>query len=104
MVSPHWHTKHACSYPRQECCKPYHKGEPAPTVEATVRARFSAVIKRELLYLLSTFHPEFHAYQYGTEPGGAQDKLREDMERTLENFVYSNLRILRVSPARQLYL
>jgi SEC-C motif-containing protein len=69
-------------------------------VESTIRARFSAVVKKEVPYLLSTFHPLFHSAHYpGTEPGGAGDKLREDMQKTVENWSYSNLRIRKVRRA-----
>jgi hypothetical protein len=54
------------------------------------------VVKREVGYLLDTFHPDFHVAHYGTEPGGASDKLAQDMEYTVENFLYSNLRIKKV--------
>jgi hypothetical protein len=63
------------------CCKPHHqpRAPPPPTVEATVRARFSAVVKKEMPFLLKTFHPNFHCVQYSTEPGGAAEKLEDDM-------------------------
>jgi len=63
------------------CCKPHHqlRAPPPPTVEATVRARFSAVVKKEMPFLLRTFHPSFHCVMYNTEPGGAAEKLEDDM-------------------------
>jgi SEC-C motif-containing protein len=83
------------------CCKPHHqpRAPPPPTVEATVRARFSAVVKKEMPFLLKTFHPNFHCIQYNTEPGGAADKLEDDMWRTCTDFENSNLRIMSVKEA-----
>ena len=65
-----------------------------------MRARFSAVVKREVGYLLDTFHPDFHVAHYGTEPGAAADKLASDMEYTVQNYIYSNLRIKKVGGCR----
>lgn len=43
------------------CCKPYHSGaNVAPTLEATIRARFCAVPKKEVAYLVQTCHPGAH--------------------------------------------
>lgn len=83
------------------CCKPHHqpRAPPPPTVEATVRARFSAVVKKEMPFLLKTFHPNFHCIQYNTSPGGAPDKLEDDMWRTCTEFENSNLRIMSVKEA-----
>jgi uncharacterized protein YchJ len=80
------------------CCKPHHQSRAPPpaTVEATVRARFSAVVKKEMPFLLKTFHPNFHCVQYSTEPGGASEQLETDMYRTCTDFENSNLRILAV--------
>lgn len=86
----------------KSCCKPYHTGEAvAPTVEATIRARFSAIIKKEVSYLLQTTHPDFHTFQYGTEPGAALRNLQDDMWNTVDHYEYSNLRIKQVTPREQ---
>eukprot|EP00878_Enallax_costatus_P008618 GHUV01009011.1.p1 GENE.GHUV01009011.1~~GHUV01009011.1.p1 ORF type:complete len:237 (+),score=78.13 GHUV01009011.1:554-1264(+) len=83
----------------KSCCKPYHVGEKvAPTVEATVRARFSAILKKEVSYLLNTTHPDFHSFQYGTEPGAALRTLQDDLWNTVDHYDYSNLRIKQVQP------
>lgn len=59
----------------RDCCKPYHAGRVAPTLEATLRARFSAVVKKDVVYLMSTFHPEFSSvYFTDTAPGENWDK------------------------------
>lgn len=80
------------------CCKPHHqpRAPPPETVEATVRARFSAVVKKEMPFLLKTFHPNFHAVQYNVAPGEASEKLEDDMWRTCKDFEMSNLRILSI--------
>jgi hypothetical protein len=61
-----------------------------------VRARFSAVVKKEMPFLLKTFHPNFHAIQYNTAPGEASDKLEDDMWRTCKEFAVSNLKIVAI--------
>lgn len=41
-----------------ECCERFHKGEPAPTPEALMRARYCAFGKGLADYLLATWHPD----------------------------------------------
>jgi UPF0225 domain/SEC-C motif len=83
--------------PYKTCCKPYVMGvEVAPSVEATVRARFSAILKKQVSYLLTSTHPDFHSVQYGTEPGGALRRLQDDFWNTCEHYEYSNLKLHKV--------
>jgi SEC-C motif-containing protein len=42
-----------------ECCRPLIKGEkPAMTAEQLMRSRYSAYVKREIGYILTSLHPE----------------------------------------------
>lgn len=67
----------------QKCCKPYHTGAVAsPNVEATIRARFSAILKKDISYLLKTSHPDLHSFMYGSEPGQALRQLQDDLWNT----------------------
>jgi hypothetical protein len=43
----------------KDCCKRFHGGEVGSDIRDTLRARFSAVVKKEVDYLMATFHPEF---------------------------------------------
>lgn len=93
----------------KSCCKPYHKdGKVARDAETTLRARFSAFVKKELQFLLDSFHPEYHSFQYSTEPGGATEKLLEDVRTGMEKFTYSNLKVHKVeadpTDERQVYV
>jgi uncharacterized protein YchJ len=82
----------------QECCKPQHSGSAAaPSVEDTVRARFSAILKKDVSYLIKSTSPQFHSFHYGGEPGASTSQLQEDMQNTVDNFEYSNLKIREVS-------
>eukprot|EP00775_Hariotina_reticulata_P007010 gene7010-7224_t len=86
----------------KECCKPRHTGaEIASTVEETVRARFSAILKKDVSYLLKTTHPDFHSFMYGTEPGAALRTLQDDLWNTCDHYEYSNLKIYSVQPGDQ---
>jgi uncharacterized protein YchJ len=69
----------------QKCCKPFHTGAAAaPSVEATIRARFSAILKKDISYLLKTSHPDLHTFMYGTEPGQSLRQLQDDLWNTGE--------------------
>eukprot|EP00879_Flechtneria_rotunda_P021975 GHRR01023175.1.p1 GENE.GHRR01023175.1~~GHRR01023175.1.p1 ORF type:complete len:193 (+),score=28.16 GHRR01023175.1:430-1008(+) len=81
----------------KECCKSIHTGVTlAPSVEATVKARFSAILKKDVSFLLQSTHPDFHTFHYGTEPGGALRALQDDLWNTVEHYEYDNLKILKV--------
>ncbi|GBF87949.1 hypothetical protein Rsub_00661 [Raphidocelis subcapitata] len=81
----------------RDCCKPFHAGQVASKIEDTLRARFSAVVKKDVDYLMSTFHPEFSSvYFAGSAPGENWDKLRGEMQRTVENYEYGAFKILKV--------
>eukprot|EP00198_Chlamydomonas_reinhardtii_P005719 XP_001695055.1 predicted protein [Chlamydomonas reinhardtii] len=69
-----------------------------PDVEAALRARFCGFVKGRVPYLLSTFHPHYHAFKYGTEAGGAAKQLERDLETAVSRFKYSGFKVLETAP------
>lgn len=45
----------------EECCSPIIGGAPAPTAEALMRSRYSAIVKRQLDHVEQTHAPEIRA-------------------------------------------
>lgn len=87
----------------QGCCKPRHDGSvPAATVEGTLRARFCAYTKREVSYLLSTTHPDYHSFHYKTEPGGATQQLLRDLEEGSTKYKYWGLKVIKEEAGRDM--
>ncbi|KAG2453143.1 hypothetical protein HYH02_002469 [Chlamydomonas schloesseri] len=83
----------------RECCEPYHTGAAVPPdVEAALRARFCGFVKGRVPYLLSTFHPHYHKFKYGTEEGGAAKQLERDLETAVSRFKYSGFKVLETAP------
>lgn len=44
--------------PYEHCCGQYHRGEPAPTPEALMRARYSAYARDDAAYVKTSWHPD----------------------------------------------
>lgn len=42
----------------KKCCRRYHRGQPAPSPEALVRARYAAHAIGDVDFLMATVHPE----------------------------------------------
>ena len=74
------HTDAACPCGRQDargralpytqCCGPAHQGErPAADAETLMRSRYSAFVRREVDYLLATWHASTRPPQLTLEPG-----------------------------------
>lgn len=42
--------------PYETCCQPFHAGTPAPDAERLMRSRYSAFVRGDGAYLLSTWH------------------------------------------------
>jgi uncharacterized protein YchJ len=83
------------------CCKLQHvsAASSAPStasVEQTVRARFSAIVKKDVGYLLRTTHPDFHRAHYGGDPGASGPQLQADLQHTVEHYAYSGLKLREV--------
>lgn len=88
----------------KSCCKPFHTGAAVPpTVEATVRARFSAILKKDVSFLLRSTHAHFIEAWAPDEPDAtaALRKLQDDLWNTVEHYTYTNLRIRGVEPSER---
>lgn len=42
----------------EQCCQPLHLGQPAPSAEALMRARYSAYVLDQRDYLVASWHPD----------------------------------------------
>lgn len=86
----------------KNCCEPYHKGPAAaPSIEATLRARFSAYAKGGSDYLASTTHPDYHVFHYNVaQPGGAEEKLKQDIAAACNRFVFTGLKVVQLEPGQ----
>ncbi|EFJ52981.1 hypothetical protein VOLCADRAFT_102602 [Volvox carteri f. nagariensis] len=84
----------------KNCCGAVHRGETvAATPEATLRARFSAFVKGEADYLITTTHPDYHVNHYQVPiPGGAVERLREDVAGACNKFAFTGLRVVGAEP------
>lgn len=77
----------------EECCEVYHRGANPPTIEATLRSRFSAFAKKKKEFILSTFHPDYHVVKYGTEPNGSIQQLIQDINVACDNFEFYDFQL-----------
>ena len=70
-----------------DCCMPFHHGKGRPaTAEQLMRSRYSAYFFRRVEYLVDTTHPD------------TRDKnLKSELEKTIHQVNWSNLRIVDVS-------
>ncbi|GIL89723.1 hypothetical protein Vretimale_16614 [Volvox reticuliferus] len=84
----------------KKCCGAVHRGDAvASTPEATLRARFSAYVKGNAEYLIGTTHPDYHVNHYQVPtPGGAPERLREDVAGACDKFAFTGLRIVGTEP------
>ncbi|WP_342129687.1 YchJ family protein [Hydrogenophaga sp. OTU3427] len=55
--------------PYTGCCQPWHAGQPAPDAEALMRSRYSAFVREDAAYLLSTWHASTRPAAIDFEPG-----------------------------------
>lgn len=55
--------------PYDRCCQPWHAGPPAPDAEALMRSRYSAFVRQDAAYLLSTWHASTRPAGIEFEPG-----------------------------------
>jgi hypothetical protein len=78
------------------CCPRTARG-PTPGRAGTAKKRGPPTTRRLPPILRRALPAEFHAFHYGTEPGKATEKLQEDLQRTVDEFAYSNLRIMKAS-------
>ncbi|MFA3879139.1 YchJ family protein [Streptomyces sp. MMCC 100] len=57
------------SEPYEKCCGRFHAGAAVPTAEALMRSRYSAFVKRDVGYLLRTWHPRTRPERLDLDPG-----------------------------------
>jgi SEC-C motif-containing protein len=57
------------------CCGRFHGGQPAPTAEALMRARYSAFAVGDTGYLLRTWHPSVRPPGLTLDPGTRWTRL-----------------------------
>ncbi|GGJ94267.1 hypothetical protein GCM10010123_25140 [Pilimelia anulata] len=55
--------------PYGACCGRYHRGEPAPTAVALMRARYTAFARGDAGYLRRTWHPRTRPPRLDLDPG-----------------------------------
>jgi SEC-C motif-containing protein len=53
----------------EHCCAPYHRGEPAPTPEALMRARYSAYALGDAAYVQQSWHADTRPATLDLPPG-----------------------------------
>ncbi|KAG2488827.1 hypothetical protein HYH03_012626 [Edaphochlamys debaryana] len=84
----------------KNCCESIHTGaQKAATPEATLRARFSAYCKAQPDYVIRTTHPDYHINHYGVAtPGGAPEKLAEDVAVACNRFAFMGLKVVKTEP------
>lgn len=84
----------------KNCCELVHNGSVGGgTPETTLRARFAAYVKGQQEFLVSTTHPDYHIFHYQVPtPGGATDRLREDIATACNKFAFTGLKILKSEP------
>ncbi|PPT95250.1 YchJ family protein [Xanthomonas arboricola] len=69
-------------YPR--CCGPYHAGAAAPDAETLMRARYSAYVRRDVAYLLSSWHPSTRPAELSLDEGGRTTWLGLTVQRAID--------------------
>ena len=75
----------------KHCCQRFHKGKPAPTPEAVMRARYSAYAIGIADYILKTTHPDSRYHQSN------RDQWRREMQQYSQTTTFAQLDILEVS-------
>ncbi len=68
--------------PYDQCCGPYHAGEPAPTPLALMRSRYSGYALKKIDYIIETTHPSL------------QIKNREEIIKFSDETSFDGLEIL----------
>lgn len=74
----------------KKCCRRYHSGQPAPSPEALVRARYSAHAIGNVDFLMATVHPESPRY------GANQLRWRAQIEAFVNFNRFPGMEILAV--------
>ena len=77
-----------------KCCKLYHDGNPAPTAEALMRARYSAYCFSNKNYLNHTWHPGSRPKRIQLGDDNAVQWVRLDIVRTTQGGANDKLGIV----------
>ncbi|MCC8473739.1 YchJ family protein [Xanthomonas arboricola] len=67
-----------------QCCGHYHAGAAAPDAETLMRARYSAYVRRDVAYLLASWHPSKRPPELSLEEGGRTTWLGLTVQRAIE--------------------
>ncbi|MCC4602067.1 YchJ family protein [Xanthomonas melonis] len=65
------------------CCGPYHAGALAADAETLMRARYSAYVRRDVAYLLASWHPSTRPAELTLDGGGRTTWLGLTVQRVL---------------------
>mmetsp|Transcript_40252 Transcript_40252/g.89383 ORF Transcript_40252/g.89383 Transcript_40252/m.89383 type:complete len:218 (+) Transcript_40252:29-682(+) len=84
----------------KNCCEPAHLGSSAPkTPEAALRARFSAFVKGNEQYIVSTTHHDYLAFHYENKSvEEARKQLEQDVKVGCSMFDYTGLSVNQTEP------
>ncbi|CAD1797544.1 YchJ family protein [Xanthomonas euroxanthea] len=66
-----------------QCCGQYHAGAAAPDAETLMRARYSAYVRRDVAYLLASWHPSTRPPALSLDEGGRTTWLGLTVQRAL---------------------
>lgn len=67
-----------------QCCGHYHAGAAAPDAETLMRARYSAYVRRDVAYLLASWHPSTRPPELSLDQGGRTTWLGLTVQRAIE--------------------
>lgn len=65
------------------CCGQYHAGATAPDAETLMRARYSAYVRRDVAYLLASWHPSTRPPELSLDQGGRTTWLGLTVQRAI---------------------
>lgn len=66
-----------------QCCGQYHAGAAAPDAETLMRARYSAYVRRNVDYLLASWHPSTRPAELALDEGGRTTWLGLNVQRAI---------------------
>ncbi|MCC8536414.1 YchJ family protein [Xanthomonas axonopodis pv. poinsettiicola] len=74
-----------CGRPAEyaRCCGQYHAGAAAPDAQTLMRARYSAYVRRDVAYLLSSWHRSTRPAELPLDEGGRTTWLGLTVQRAL---------------------
>ncbi|MFA0924367.1 YchJ family protein [Xanthomonas fragariae] len=66
-----------------QCCGKYHAGAAAPDAQTLMRARYSAYVRRDVGYLLASWHPSTRPPELSLDEGGRTTWLGLTVQRAI---------------------